>query len=51
MGGALVYNCPAILEGKEYGTEADIWAIGCVIYKIYEKKKSFDGHTKEECLE
>lgn len=32
--GTPLTNAPEIIEGKEYGFEADIWSIGVVFYRI-----------------
>lgn len=33
--GTAEYVCPELLEDEICGPEADLWALGCVIYKIF----------------
>ena len=32
--GTLVYSCPEIVKNEPYGEQADIWAIGCILYQV-----------------
>ncbi|XP_066935146.1 serine/threonine-protein kinase Nek10-like [Clytia hemisphaerica] len=34
MVGTIVYSCPEVVRGIEYGEKADIWAIGCILYQM-----------------
>eukprot|EP01064_Diplonema_japonicum_P032538 TRINITY_DN6146_c0_g2_i1.p1 TRINITY_DN6146_c0_g2~~TRINITY_DN6146_c0_g2_i1.p1 ORF type:complete len:579 (+),score=71.64 TRINITY_DN6146_c0_g2_i1:44-1738(+) len=32
--GTMPYMAPEILEGKTYGSENDVWALGCILYEM-----------------
>ena len=34
MVGSPLYMAPEIIQGQNYGTEADIWSLGIVFYEI-----------------
>lgn len=39
------YMSPEMLEGREYDFRCDIWAMGCVLYELVERKRAFDGSS------
>ncbi|DBA05400.1 TPA: hypothetical protein N0F65_007562 [Lagenidium giganteum] len=39
--GSPLYMSPETLEGVNYGFEADIWALGCVLYELLTGKAAF----------
>ena len=41
------YIAPEIHSGLQYGYEADVWALGCILYELCALKKPFDGTPKE----
>ena len=38
VGGTDVYMAPEMVMGKRYGKEADMWAVGCVVWEILSGK-------------
>ncbi|CDW89583.1 protein kinase domain containing protein [Stylonychia lemnae] len=36
-----LYMAPEILEGQQYDSSADIWALGCIIYELIELQQPF----------
>ena len=34
---------PELCKGKPYGTESDVWALGCVLYELCMRKHAFQG--------
>lgn len=36
---------PEVCKGEPYGTKADIWTIGCIIYELAMLKKPFEGNS------
>jgi len=48
----LWYRAPDILMGsKEYGTEVDMWSVGCIFAELVTGKPLFAGSDEEEQLE
>lgn len=39
---------PEVINGLSYSSEADIWALGCVIYELCTLKPPFDANSLEE---
>ena len=39
---------PEIIQGKEYGKEVDIWAVGVLAYILFTGLPPFPGKTKSE---
>jgi len=46
--GTPYYLSPDLLKFKPYSLEADIWAIGCILYELCFLKRAFDGKDTEE---
>uniref|UniRef100_A0A915DF96 non-specific serine/threonine protein kinase n=1 Tax=Ditylenchus dipsaci TaxID=166011 RepID=A0A915DF96_9BILA len=44
--GTSAYMSPEILEGREFDFKADIWALGCVLYELVERKRAFAGGSE-----
>lgn len=42
------YVAPEVIESAGHGFEADIWALGCIIYTLLDGKEPFAGKTNEE---
>lgn len=38
----LQYRCPEVLLGAEYGTSADMWSLGCIIFELMTGELLFD---------
>jgi serine/threonine protein kinase len=36
---------PEVCKGEHYGTKADIWTIGCIIYELAMLRKPFEGNN------
>jgi serine/threonine protein kinase len=32
-----------IFEGREYDCKVDVWALGCIVYEMVERKRAFPG--------
>lgn len=40
------YRSPEILFGsKQYGTKADMWSLGCLIYELYSRRTLMPGES------
>ncbi len=44
------YMAPEQIEGSEVGAEADMFALGCVLYEMLAGRPPFDGKTTSEVL-
>lgn len=45
MVGSPLYMAPELLKGKPYGTKADVWSLGVVIYQMVYGKVPFDDKS------
>lgn len=41
--GTPYYISPEICEGKDYNDKSDIWSLGCVLYEMANKEKTFES--------
>jgi len=41
--GTLLYSCPEIVQHQPYTQKADIWALGCLLYKMATLEDPFSG--------
>ena len=41
---------PEIIKGTSYGTEVDMWAMGCIAYIMMAGFPPFDGENDAEIL-
>lgn len=41
--GTPYYISPEMCEGKEYNHKSDIWALGCILYEMASRQKTFEG--------
>lgn len=49
--GSLWYRAPEIMMGiADYSTSVDMWAIGCILYELYEGKPLFRNVCEIGCL-
>ncbi|KAM4906301.1 LOW QUALITY PROTEIN: serine/threonine-protein kinase Nek10 [Sylvia borin] len=32
--GTILYSCPEVVKGDQYGEKADVWAAGCILYQM-----------------
>lgn len=48
--GTVAYMSPEQVKGKQVDRRADIWAFGCVLYKMLTGKKAFAAETVTETL-
>jgi len=32
--GTMPYSCPEIIQHEVYGSKADVWSLGCVLYHM-----------------
>lgn len=39
--GTVVYSAPEVLGEDGYNSKSDIWAFGCIVYKLFTKEKAF----------
>lgn len=46
--GTLKYQAPEMIQRKGYSFGVDIWALGCVSYRLYYGNVPFDGQTNDE---
>ncbi|KAI5180033.1 glycogen synthase kinase 3 beta [Nematocida sp. AWRm80] len=44
------YRAPEIIKGNNYGTQVDIWSIGCILAEMLTHKILFKGESGEEIL-
>lgn len=42
--GTANYRSPELLFNMKYGTDVDVWSMGCVIAEMFMKKQIFGGH-------
>ncbi|KAL3873269.1 hypothetical protein ACJMK2_036405 [Sinanodonta woodiana] len=45
-----LYRAPEVMFGLPFGTEIDMWSIGCILAELYMGKPLFLGSRKEEIL-
>ena len=48
--GTAAYMSPEQARGQEAGTQADIWAFGCVLYEMLTGERAFRGGTVSDLL-
>nr|XP_018668558.1 serine/threonine-protein kinase Nek8-like isoform X1 [Ciona intestinalis] len=41
--GTPYYISPEICEGKSYDEKSDIWALGCILYEMVTRQRTFEG--------
>lgn len=41
--GTPYYISPEMCEGKEYNHKSDVWAMGCILYEMASRQKTFEG--------
>jgi len=41
--GTPYYISPEICEGKPYDAKSDIWALGCILYEMATRQRTFEG--------
>jgi len=41
--GTPYYISPEICEGKPYDEKSDIWALGCILYEMATRQRTFEG--------
>ena len=41
--GTPYYMAPELFKGEQYGTKADIWALGCVLYELVTRRRAFQS--------
>lgn len=41
--GTPYYISPEICEGKSYNDKSDIWALGCILYEMATRQRTFEG--------
>ncbi|KAK3592907.1 hypothetical protein CHS0354_011699 [Potamilus streckersoni] len=46
-----LYRAPEVMFGLPFGTEIDMWSIGCILAELYMGKPLFHGKRKEEILQ
>lgn len=46
--GTLKYQAPEMVQRKEHSFPIDVWALGCILYRLYYVSAPFDGPTKED---
>merc|ERR1719502_1926095 len=45
MVGTILYACPEIVQHKPYTDKADIWSLGCLLYKLAMLEDPFTGNN------
>jgi len=48
--GTLAYLSPQIVEGKPYGAEGDMWALGCMLHEMCTLNTLFTGNNPVQVL-
>ncbi|CAE8727789.1 unnamed protein product [Polarella glacialis] len=43
MVGTILYSCPEIVQHKPYTNKTDVWALGCLLYKMATLRDPFTG--------
>ncbi|XP_067680991.1 uncharacterized protein [Haliotis asinina] len=46
----LLYRAPEVMFGIPFGTEIDMWSLGCILAELYLGRPLFFGKTKPELL-
>ena len=49
--GTYEYMSPEALSGKMQGKEADVWALGVLLYELFHNKEPFPGRSSKEVLD
>mmetsp|Transcript_1293 Transcript_1293/g.1597 ORF Transcript_1293/g.1597 Transcript_1293/m.1597 type:complete len:158 (+) Transcript_1293:636-1109(+) len=49
--GTPYFMAPEVILGKKYGTKADVWALGVVLYELIALKKPFNGSGVKQLFE
>jgi len=45
MVGTILYSCPEIVQHRPYTHKADVWALGCLLYKMATLRDPFQGNN------
>ena len=45
MVGTILYSCPEIVQSSNYSNKADVWSLGCVLYKMATLRDPFQGNN------
>ena len=52
--GTPYYMPPELFRGEAYGTKADVWALGCVLYELLTRRRAFQAssarHPTDACI-
>ena len=48
--GTVPYMPPEHVKGRDGGTTADVWALGCVLYEMLSARRAFDGDSASEII-
>eukprot|EP00928_Gymnodinium_smaydae_P032117 TRINITY_DN23345_c0_g1_i1.p1 TRINITY_DN23345_c0_g1~~TRINITY_DN23345_c0_g1_i1.p1 ORF type:complete len:1056 (+),score=200.20 TRINITY_DN23345_c0_g1_i1:415-3168(+) len=43
MVGTILYSCPEIVQQQPYTNKTDVWALGCILYKLATLRDPFQG--------
>lgn len=46
--GTPYYISPEICEGKCYNDKSDIWSLGCILYEMACRQRTFEGKGDEK---
>lgn len=46
-GGTIEYMSPEMFSGKPYGYDADIWAVGCIVYQMVSGRAPYKSKQKQ----
>jgi len=45
MVGTILYSCPEIVQQRPYTHKTDVWALGCLLYKMATLRDPFEGNN------